>query len=138
MRIVVTDVTGLVGRSVARRLVAAGHVVSGIAGQPHDCLDPDVDFACAPLDDPVLQQLADEAEVVLHLAPVEISAPGAAGINGVARVSDAAARAGARLVFVSQAAGLPAIYRPAERLVSTGWAPSLIIAGRCHRERCAR
>jgi nucleoside-diphosphate-sugar epimerase len=127
VRILVTDVTGLVGRSVARQLVAAGHAVSGIAEQPHDCLDPDVDFACAPLHDPVLQRLADEAEVVLHLAPVETSAPGAAGINGVARVSDAAARAGDRLLFVSQAAGLPAIYRPAERLVSTSWAPNLIV-----------
>ncbi|MBV9351812.1 MAG: hypothetical protein JOZ23_09785 [Mycobacterium sp.] len=127
MRILITDVTGLVGRSVARQLVAAGHTVSGIAEQPDDCLDPGVDFVCAPLDDPVLHELADEADVVLHLAPVDTSALGAAGINGVARVSDAAARAGDWLVFVSQAAGHPSIYRQAERLVSTSWAPSLII-----------
>lgn len=127
MRILVTDVTGLVGRAVARQLVAAGHTVSGIAKHPHHCLDPDVDFVCAPLDDPVLQELADEADVVLHLAPVDTGAPGSAGINGVAHVSDAAARAGDRLLFVSQAAGHPSTYRQAERLISTGWAPSLII-----------
>ncbi len=127
MRILVTGVTGVVGRLVARQLVAAGHTVSGIAARPHDCLDPGVDFVCAPLHDPVLQQLADAADVVLHLAPIESGAPGSAGISGVAHVVDAAARAGDRLLFVSQAAGQPALYRHAEALVSTGWAPSLII-----------
>jgi|GEM_PF-881098 len=127
MRILVTDVTGAVGRSVARQLVAAGHAVSGIAKHPHDCLDPEVDFVCASLRNPVLQELADEADVVIHLAPVDTSAPGSAGITGVAHVAHAAARAGARLLFVSQAAGQPALYRQAETLVSTGWAPSLII-----------
>ncbi len=127
MRVLVTDVTGMVGRSVARQLVAAGHTVSGIAQRPHDALDPGVDFVCASLRDPVLQRLADNADVVLHLAPVEAGAPGTGGINGVARVSHAAARAGDRLVFVSQAAGPPALYRQAETLVSTGWAPSLVV-----------
>ena len=127
MRVLVTDVSGLVGRSVARQLVAAGHTVSGIAQQPHDHLDPAVHFVCAPLHDPVLQKLADEADVVLHLAPLESDAPGAAGTNGVARVSHAAARAGDRLVLVSQAAGRPALYQQAETLVSTGWAASLIV-----------
>lgn len=127
MRILVTDVTGLVGRAVARALVAAGHTVSGIAQRSHDGLDPGVEFVSASLDEPVLQILADDADVVLHLAPIETGAPGAAGINGVAHVSHAAARAGDRLVLVSQAAGAPERYRQAETLVSTGWAPSLII-----------
>ncbi len=127
MRILVTDVTGLLGRSVARQLVAAGHTVSGIGPRPHDGLDPGVDFVCASLRDPVLQRLADHADVVLHLAPVEAGVPGAAGVDGVARVSHAAARAGDRLVFVSQAAGPPGLYRQAETLVGTGWAPSLVV-----------
>ena len=127
MRILVTDVSGLVGRLVARQLVAAGHTVSGIAHGSHHCLDPAVEFVGAPLHHPVLQKLADAADVVLHLAPLESGVPGAAGIDGVARVSHAAARAGDRLVFLSQGAGQPALYRQAETLVSTGWAPSLIV-----------
>jgi nucleoside-diphosphate-sugar epimerase len=127
MRILVTGITGVIGRMVARQLVAAGHAVSGIARYPHEQLDPQVDFACAPLGGPVLQRLAEESDVVAHLAPIDPGMPGSAGINGVVHVTHAAARAGARLIFVSQAAGEPALYRHAETLVSTGWAPSLII-----------
>jgi len=127
VRILVTDATGTVGRLVARQLIAAGHTVSGIAEHPHACLDPGVDFVCASLGDPVLQELADEADAVIHLAPVDRTAPGGAGINGVAHVTHAAARAGARLLFVSQAAGRPDLYRPAETLVATSWAPNLVI-----------
>ncbi|MGE2815341.1 NAD-dependent epimerase/dehydratase family protein [Mycobacterium heidelbergense] len=127
MQILVTDATGTVGRLVARQLIAAGHTVSGIAERPHACLDPNVEFVCAPLSDPVLQQLADEADTVIHLAPVDATAPGSADIDGVARVTHAAARAGARLLFVSQAAGRPDLYRPAEELVSTSWAPSVVV-----------
>ena len=127
MQILVTDATGTVGRLVARQLIAAGHTVSGIAERPHGCLDPSVEFVCAPLSDPVLQELADEAGAVIHLAPVDTTAPGSADIDGVAHVTDAAARAGARLLFVSQAAGRPDVYRPAEELVSTSWAPSVVV-----------
>ena len=127
MQILVTAATGTVGRMVARQLIAAGHTVSGIAEHPHAYLDPGVDFVCAPLSDPVLQELADEADAVIHLAPVDPIAPGRAGINGVVQVTHAAARAGARLLFVSQAAGRPDVYQPAEALVSTSWAPSLVI-----------
>ena len=127
MHILVTDAIGAVGRMVARQLIAAGHTVSGIAERPHPCLDPNVEFVCASLSDPVLQQLADEADAVIHLAPVDTTAPGNAGIDGVARVTHAAGRAGARLMFVSQAAGLPDLYQQAEVLVSTSWGPSLVI-----------
>ncbi|AKN17055.1 NAD-dependent epimerase/dehydratase family protein [Mycobacterium haemophilum] len=127
MQILVTDATGTVGRFVARQLIAAGHTVSGIAEHPHPYLDVGVDLVCASLDDPVLQELADEADAVIHLAPVDTTAPGGVGINGVALVTHAAARAGARLLFVSQAAGRPELYRPAETLVSTSWGPSLVI-----------
>jgi nucleoside-diphosphate-sugar epimerase len=127
VHILVTDATGTVGRLVARQLIAAGHTVSGIAERPHACLDAGVEFICARLSDPVLQKLADEADAVIHLAPVDARAPGSADIDGVAHVTHATARAGARLLFVSQAAGRPDLYRPAEALVSTSWAPSLII-----------
>lgn len=127
MHILVTDATGTVGRLVARQLIAAGHTVTGIADRPHACLDAGVNFFCAPLSDPVLQGLADKADAVIHLAPVEPEAPGSADIDGVARVTHAATRAGARLLFVSQAAGRPDLYEPAEELVSTSWGPSLVI-----------
>src|SRR6516165_6579969 len=112
---------------VARQLIAAGHTVRGIGEYPHACLDPGVEFVCAPLSDPVLQELADEADAVIHLAPVDTTAPGSAGISGVVQVTHAAARAGARLLYVSQAAGRPDVYQPAEAWVSTSWAPSLVI-----------
>jgi nucleoside-diphosphate-sugar epimerase len=127
VQILVTDATGAVGRLVAQQLIAAGHTVSGIAEFPHPYLDPDVEFVCASLTDPALQDLSDEADAVIHLAPVDTTAPGGAGIDGVAHVTHAAARAGARLLFVSQAAGRPDLYRPAEELVSTSWAPSLVV-----------
>jgi nucleoside-diphosphate-sugar epimerase len=127
VHVLVTDATGAIARLVARQLIAAGHTVSGIAEHHHPCLDPGVELVCAPLSDPVLQDLADEADAVIHLAPVDTTAPGGTDIDGVAHVTHAAARAGARLLFVSQAAGRPELYRPAEELVSTSWAPSLVV-----------
>ena len=127
MHILVTDATGTVGRLVARQLIAAGHSVTGISERPDTRLDPAVEFVCTPLSDPVLQELADEADAVIHLAPVEPSAPGSADITGVAHVTHAAGRAGARLLFVSQAAGSPQVYEPAEDLVSSSLGPSLIV-----------
>jgi nucleoside-diphosphate-sugar epimerase len=127
VRILLTAVTGLLGRAVARQLIAAGHGVTGIAAHPHHNLHPDVDFVCASLGDPVLQQLAGAADVVLHLAPIETAVPGSAGINGLVHVAHAAARAGARLIYVSASAGQPTLYRQAETLVSSGWAPSLVV-----------
>ena len=127
MRILLTGVTGVVGRAVSRQLVAAGYAVSGIAGYAHDNLDPDVDFVCGPLGGPILHQLANDSDVVVHLAPIEAGAPGSSGINGLVQVAHAAARAGARLIYLSQSAGQSKLYRQAEGLVSTGWAPSLIV-----------
>ncbi|MBV8348641.1 MAG: NAD-dependent epimerase/dehydratase family protein, partial [Mycolicibacterium sp.] len=127
MRILLTGVTGVVGRAVARQLLAAGYAVSGIAGHPHDNLEPDVDFVCGLLGGPTLHQLADDSDVVVHLAPIEAGAPGDSGINGLVQVAHAAARAGARLIYLSQSAGQSKLYRQAEGLVSTGWAPSLIV-----------
>lgn len=127
MHILVTDATSTIGRLVARQLIAAGHSVTGISEYPDARLDPAVGFVRASLSDPILQEFADEADAVIHLAPVEPDAPHSAGINGLAYVTHAAGRAGARLLFVSQAAGAPKVYEPAEDLVSTSLGPSLII-----------
>lgn len=127
MEILVTDATGALGRLVARQLIAAGHAVTGIAERPHPCLDRNVEFVCAPLRGPVLRELAEEADVVIHLAPIDTTAPGSADLDGLAHVTDVVARAGARLLFVSQAAGRPELYRPAEDLVATSWGPSLVV-----------
>jgi nucleoside-diphosphate-sugar epimerase len=127
VRILLTGVTGLLGRATARQLVAAGHGVTGVAAHPHQNLHPDVDFVGASLGDPILQQLAETADVVLHLAPIEPGVPGSAGLDGLVRVAHAAARAGARLIYVSAAAGEPTLYGQAETLVAGGWAPSLVV-----------
>ncbi|MDM4139474.1 MULTISPECIES: NAD-dependent epimerase/dehydratase family protein [Mycobacterium] len=127
MHILVTDATGALGRLVAGQLIAAGHTVTGIAELPHPCLDRNVEFVCTSLRDRVLRELADEADAVIHLAPIDPSAPGSADIEGLARVTDAAARAGSRLLFVSQAAGRPELYRPAEDLVSSSWGPTVVV-----------
>jgi nucleoside-diphosphate-sugar epimerase len=127
VRILLTGATGAVGRLVARHLIAAGHTVNGIAARPHQYLPAQVDLVCARLSNPLLHDLASDADAVIHLAPVDNTAPGAEGINGLAHVTHAAAQAGARLIFVSQAAGQPELYGAAETLVSTSWAPSLVV-----------
>ncbi len=127
MRILLTGVTGLLGRAVARQLVAAGHAVTGIAPWPHDSLHPDVEFVSAALDDPILLRLADSADVVAHLAPIEPGVPGSAGLDGLVHVAHAAARAGARLIYVSAVAGESTQCEQAETLVASGWAPSLVV-----------
>lgn len=127
MRILLTDVTGMLGRDLARQLTAAGHAVTAVAARPPEKLHPAVEFVPAPLADPMLQQLADAADVVLHLAPIEPGTPGSAGIDGLVRVADASARSGARLIYVSAAAGDHALCEQAETLVASGWAPSLVV-----------
>lgn len=127
MHILVTDATGALGRLVAGQLIAAGHSVTGIAKLPHPCLDPNVDLVCAPLNDRILRELTEDAGAVIHLAPIDPTAPGSAHLDGLARVADAAARTGSRLLYVSQAAGRPELYRPAEDLVSSSWGPSVVV-----------
>ena len=127
MRILLTGVNGLFGRALARQLIAAGHATTGVDEHPHPNLHPDVDFVCGSLGDPMLQQLADASDVVFHLAPIESAVPGSAGISGLVHTAHAASRAGARLIYVSVSAGQPSLYRQAETLVSTSWAPSLVV-----------
>ena len=96
MQILLTEVTGAIGRAVARSLLASGHDVVGIAEQPHRDLDSEVRFARAALDHPILRTLAADADVVVQLPPQGSMRPA-----DVVRVSDVAARGGARLIFPS-------------------------------------
>jgi nucleoside-diphosphate-sugar epimerase/phosphohistidine swiveling domain-containing protein len=124
MRILLTEVTGELGRALAQSLLAAGHDVYGIAERRHRDLDPGVDFVCAALTHPILYGLAEQADTVVHL-PVE--GRDATRSADVSRVCDAAARGGARIVFPSLALLAPDSWQQTEDLVSTGWAPNLIV-----------
>lgn len=119
MNIVITGATSALGRAAAAHLLGAGHRVTGVAQRPHPQLDPAVDLVCAGMDAPALQDVVADADAVIHLAPV-------ADTSALLRVADAAARAGARLLFVSHA-GDPERYGRAEDLVSSSWGPTLVI-----------
>ncbi|KDF02160.1 hypothetical protein Y900_025315 [Mycolicibacterium aromaticivorans JS19b1 = JCM 16368] len=124
MRILLTEVTGELGRALAQSLLATGHDVYGIAERPHRYLDPGVEFIAATLSHPVLYRLAELADVVVPL-PAEgrdLTRPA-----DVARVCDAAARGGARIVFPSLSVLAPTGSQQVEDLVSTGWAPNLVV-----------
>ena len=122
MRILVTEVTGALGRALARSLLASGHDVSGIAEGGHRDLDSEVSFTCAGLDHPVVRALAADADVV-----VQLPSSGPPRQADVVRVGDAAARGGSRLVFPSLSLLAPSPWRQAEELVISGWAPSLVV-----------
>jgi nucleoside-diphosphate-sugar epimerase len=124
MRILLTEVTGELGRALAQSLLAAGHDVYGIAARAHRDLDPGVDFVSAALSHPVLYRLAELADVVVPLPDVGSDTTRAVD---VARVCDAAGRGGARIVFPSLSLLAPRSWQQAEDLVSTGWAPSLVV-----------
>lgn len=57
MKIVITGATSALGRAAATQLSGAGHRVTGVAQQPHPCLDPGVDLTCMPLDSPALRDV---------------------------------------------------------------------------------
>ena len=117
----VTEVTGALGRALARSLLASGHDVSGIAegGTPRPRFrgefHPPVwtTRSCAP---------AADADVVVQLPSSDPLRQA-----DVVRVGDAAARGGSRLVFPSLSLLAPSPWRQAEELVISGWAPSLVV-----------
>lgn len=124
MRILLTEVTTGLGRALATSLLAAGHEVRGVAERPHRDLDPGVEFVGASLAHPVLHRLAGSADVVVHLPRAGAELTRAAD---VARICDAAARGGARIVLPSLSLLAPKVWQPADDLVSTGWAPNLVV-----------
>ena len=123
MRILLTEVTGGLGRALAQSLLASGHDVSGVALQAHRDLDPGVDFVSAAPAHRVVYDLAAEADVVVPL-PSD-----GAGVRPaeLVRICDAAARGGARVVFPSLSLLMPDGWQQAEDLVGPGWAPNLIV-----------
>lgn len=123
MRILLTEVAGRLGRAVAQGLLAAGHEVYGIAERRHPGIDPAVDFVGASLDHPVLYDVVAESDVVIQLP----ANPAVASQSRTVRVCDAAARSGARVIFPSFSLLEPQGWLPAEHLVSTSWAPNLIV-----------
>jgi phosphohistidine swiveling domain-containing protein len=123
MRILLTEVTGGLGRALAQSLLASGHDVSGVALRAHRDLDPGVDFVSAAPGHRAIYDLAADADVVLPLP-----SDGDGGrLTELVRICDAAARGGARLVFPSLSLLTPARWQQAEDLVGSGWAPSLIV-----------
>jgi nucleoside-diphosphate-sugar epimerase len=95
MRILLTEVTGGLGRALAQSLLAAGHEVSGVALRAHRDLDPGVDFVSAASGHRVVYDLAADADVVVPL-PSDGDAVRSADL---VRICDAATRGGARVVF---------------------------------------
>jgi nucleoside-diphosphate-sugar epimerase len=127
MDVLITGAASVIGATVGARLTAAGHRVVAVVQQPELCPDDRIEWVCADLGDPLVGDLANDADVVVHLGPLEPDAPRSAGLKGLVTVSDAAAHGGARLMFVSHAAGDPDLYREAEELVASSWGPSLVV-----------
>jgi phosphohistidine swiveling domain-containing protein len=123
MRILLTEVTGGLGRALAQSLLASGHDVSGVAERAHRDLDPGVDFVRATPGHRVIYDLAADADVVLPLpSDADVVRPAE-----LVRICDAAARGGARVVFPSLSLLTPTRWEQAEDLVGSGWAPNLIV-----------
>lgn len=95
MRVLITDVSGAIGRDVARQLLAAGHEVAGVASTAHRYLDPAVDLTvdAAPTRDTWLR-LLDGSDAVLHLAD-----------RGAGDLAAALADRAARVVLVGEPGG---------------------------------
>ncbi len=127
MRILITGVTSGLGRLAAAHLLASGHQLAGVAERPHRDLDPRVTVTRRPLDADRLARLTDDADVVIHLAPVEPGVPESAGLTGLLQLADAAARSGTRLIVPIHAAGDPELYRQAEELAASSWGPTLLV-----------
>ena len=127
MRILITGVTCGLGRLAAAHLLASGHQVTGVAHDPHRDLDPRVAVTYRPLDPGRLAALTDDADVVVHLAPVEPGVPESVELTGLLQLADAAARSGTRLIVPIHAGGDPELYRQAEELAGSSWGPTLVL-----------
>ncbi len=127
MRILITGVTSGLGRLAAAHLLASGHRVTGVALRAHRDLDRRVTVTYRPLDPDRLAALTDDADVVIHLAPVEPDAPESVELTGLLQLADAAARSGTRLIVPIHAGGDPELYRQAQELAVSSWGPTLML-----------
>lgn len=116
MRVLVTDVAAESGRTLARRLLAAGHDVVGLATSRHRYLDPGVELIRGRASDPTSLLIASAGcDSVVHFDACHAR-------GQVSAVSAAAKSAGARLLLVVE--GGPGL--PSEALRGTGAASLLI------------
>lgn len=96
MRILVCGVTSDLGRAFARAALGAGHEVIGVSAAPHRYLPPAV--ALTTGDAATAAALVPNADVVVHLSPVEREVPESGGIPALRTLATAAARHGVRFV----------------------------------------
>ena len=125
MRITVTGASGLLGSSVARALVTAGHEVTTLQRRPSG-VDGAVDAIGSVTDAAAVDQAVTGAEAVVHLA-AKVSMMGdpkdfeAVNIGGTRTLVDAARAAGVqRLVHISS----PSVAHTGESIIGDGAEPA--------------
>lgn len=96
MRILISGVTSDLGRAFARAALGAGHEVTGVGATPHRYLPPAVKLTVG--DAAAAAALVPDADVVVHLAPVEREVPESGGIPALRTLANTAARHGIRFV----------------------------------------
>ncbi|MBA0126541.1 NAD(P)H-binding protein [Haloechinothrix sp. YIM 98757] len=104
MRVLVTGVTEQSGWAVARRLLAAGHEVVGLASRPHRYVDPRVELVVGdPGDERVCARAVTGCAAVVHLHWVQPRRgdTGHENVRAAGRIARAARDAGARIVLPS-------------------------------------
>ncbi len=71
MDILITGINGFIGRNIAKNLTKAGHRIIGIGTSKHSELGKICEYhAVSVLDQFVLNQLINEADLVIHLAAI--------------------------------------------------------------------
>ncbi|WP_343603094.1 NAD-dependent epimerase/dehydratase family protein [Mycobacterium sp.] len=105
MRIVVTGASGVVGRGIVGRLLAAGHEVVGVARHRTESWPSAATFVPGDIRDAaVVRRAVVGADVVAHCAWADDPARHHVNVGGTATVLDAMATAGTRrIVFPSSA-----------------------------------
>ncbi len=96
MRILVCGITSDLGRAFARAALGAGHEILGVGAAPHRYLPPAVTLTIG--DAAAAAALVPQADVVVHLNPVEREVPESGGIPALRTLATAAARHGVRFV----------------------------------------
>lgn len=125
MKITVTGASGLLGSSVARALVAAGHEVTTLQRRPSD-VEGAHDVIGSVTDPTTVAQALTDAEAVVHLA-AKVSMMGdpsdfeAVNIGGTRTLIDAAQAAGVRrLVHISS----PSVAHTGDSIIGDGAGPA--------------
>ncbi len=123
MKVLVTGVTGLIGRALVPELRAAGHDVVGLARRPRPDVDLPVPVAFGDVTDPDLGSRLPPVDVVVHLAGLADAGASwqdparylAVNAGGTLNLLFFARKVGARFIFASS----QRVYRPGRRLAET-------------------